>query len=398
MTPEALLALIQGGESEQVEFTQGTQNLDKVCEDICAFANDLSGSGKPGFFLIGVTDNGGLAGLEISDQFLVTLASIRTNGSIIPFVEMSVERVVVPDGQVAVIRVLPSSTPPVRYKGRVHIRVGPRKGIATNNEECRLSERAGVAPRHLDARVCRTATIKDLDEEAFLSNYLPRAIDREALERNGRPIEQKLAAVRFFSLRDGCPTFGGLLTVGKQPTEHLPGAYVQYLKIDGTSKSDPIETELTINGNFISLLARLESLAQTISSPRPVKQSPFREDIVERFPSDVLRELLLNAVIHRSYESAAPIRIFHFGDRVEIQSPGGLYGTSSVANFPWQNDYRNPLIATVCKHLGYVNRFGLGVIRSQEIMRERGLPELHFQLEPEFVRVVVAEASEAKPE
>ena len=57
------------------------------------------------------------------------------------------------------------------------------------------------------------------------------------------------------------------------------------------------------------------------------------------YPLVALRELMMNAVLHRSYEATAPVRIYWFSDRVEIQNPGGLYGVASPENFPRQNSY-----------------------------------------------------------
>ena len=73
------------------------------------------------------------------------------------------------------------------------------------------------------------------------------------------------------------------------------------------------------------------------------------------YPEWALRELLTNAVMHRNYDSNAPIRFYAFSDHIEIQNPGGLYGEATPENFPTRNDYRNPVIAEAMKSLGFVN-------------------------------------------
>lgn len=102
-----------------------------------------------------------------------------------------------------------------------------------------------------------------------------------------------------------------------------------------------------------------------------------------------LRELLMNAVLHRSYESNAPIRFYWFSDRVEIQSPGGLYGDASPENFPNQNSYRNPVVAEAMKTLGFVNKFGRGVIRAQDALRKNGNREAEFYFDQRYVNVTL---------
>ena len=59
----------------------------------------------------------------------------------------------------------------------------------------------------------------------------------------------------------------------------------------------------------------------------------------------ITRELLMNAIMHRDYESNAPVAFYEYDDHIEIQNAGGLYGKVSANNFPNVSDYRNPFIA-----------------------------------------------------
>jgi ATP-dependent DNA helicase RecG len=100
---------------------------------------------------------------------------------------------------------------------------------------------------------------------------------------------------------------------------------------------------------------------------------------VKEYPFKAIRELLNNAVMHRNYESNAPVKFYEFYNRIEIANPGGLYGAATPDNFPNQNDYRNPIIAEALKILGYVNKFNRGVETAKSELRANGNPE------PEFV-------------
>ncbi len=82
--------------------------------------------------------------------------------------------------------------------------------------------------------------------------------------------------------------------------------------------------------------------------------------------------MLLNAVAHRSYESNTPIRFSVFSDRIEIASPGGLYGEVNIENFGKESSYRNPVIAEALKTLGFVNRFGYGIRRAERALKDSG--------------------------
>lgn len=137
LTEEQLRALMADLESDRVERTVSTNKTDKFARAVCAFANDFPNHRQPGYLLIGVRDDGTAAGLRVTDELLRNLGGLRGDGRILPLPALTVSKVTLADGSgdVAVVEVLPSDLPPVRYDGRVHIRVGPRRDIASEQEE-----------------------------------------------------------------------------------------------------------------------------------------------------------------------------------------------------------------------------------------------------------------------
>ena len=67
---EDVLDLLKSTESYRVERTTSTGNMDKFCEAICAFANDMPASRKNGYLIIGAYDNGTIAGMKVDDALL----------------------------------------------------------------------------------------------------------------------------------------------------------------------------------------------------------------------------------------------------------------------------------------------------------------------------------------
>lgn len=388
---DELRALMTDLESDRVERTESIKNRDKLCRAICAFSNDFPGYGLPGYLLVGADDDGHPSGLQVTDDILLKLGGLRTDGLIQPMPAMVVDRVKLPEGDVAVIKVLPSDMPPVRYDGRVHIRVGPRRAVATEQEERILVERRVSAARSFDLTPCTDATLDDLALELFTNGYRPRAISSETIDQNHRSIEQQLAALRFFDTRRGAPTYAGLLLLGKDPRAWLPGAYVQFLQVDGTSLADEVVDDQVVEGDLLAVLKELDVITNTQvqQRPVPVPGSVLREQTARSYPPKALRELLLNAVMHRNYQSNGPVRYYWFRDHVEIQSPGGLYGEARPDNFPHRNDYRNPVIAEAMRVLGFVNKYGHGVLRAQAELRANGNPEAEYCFDPGFVQVTV---------
>ncbi|MGC8549697.1 MAG: ATP-binding protein [Acidobacteriaceae bacterium] len=383
------LRLSRDLESDRVERTTATKDTDKFAKAVTAFSNDLPGYGTPGYLLIGVKDDGNLSGLRVSDELLLTLASLRDSGNILPTPVMNVTHFSFLEGDIAVVEVIPSDLPPVRYKGQICIRIGPRKGIATDQEERILTERRATHARTFDARPARDSSIDDLSIDLFRSNYLTQAVAPEIVQENHRSIEHQLASLRFFDQKSKCPTNAGILLFGKNPLQYLPGAYVQFLRVQGATLSGEILTERAISGDLLTLLRELEMLLKIHVDQKPSEVSTLQEEAIISYPELALREFLMNAVLHRSYESTAPTRFYWFDDHVEIQNPGGLYGEASPQNFPQQNSYRNPIIAEAMKTLGFVNRFGRGVIRAKEALARNGNREPEFSFDPNYVGVTV---------
>jgi ATP-dependent DNA helicase RecG len=383
-----LIALISEIESDLVERTESVSNTDKFGQAICAFANDLPSHRKPGYLLIGVKDNGSLAGIQVTDALLLNLASIRSNGNILPQPMMHVAKISLPGGEVAVVEVHPSDLPPVRYKGTVHIRVGPRKAIANEQEERVLSERRIALAKSFDAQPCIESKIEDLALGQF-DAYRREAVDSETIAANHRSIQQQLASLRLYDPDKQCATNAGVLLIGKNPRFYLPGAYVQYLELPNTSLTDIPNDQAEISGDLYTVIKELEGRLKLLIKTSLVKTSPFEEKLLPNYPEGAIRELLMNAVMHRNYNSNSPIRFYAFADHIEIQSPGGLYGESTQQNFPTRNSYRNPVVAEALKYLGFVNRFGYGVQRAQALLHENGNSPAEFEFDEHSVLVKI---------
>ena len=382
MTEKELRDILSIDESYRIERTISTGNMDKFQEAICAFANDMLGKRQKGYLLIGVYDDGRISGLKVDDALMKKISGIRSDGNILPLPVMNTEKVETADGDVLVVEVTPSFDTPVRYRGRTFIRIGPRKDIATVEEERILSERCAAALPTFDTRPCREATIDDIDVELIRREYMPRAIDAEILSKDRRPLKEQLASLHLWNMQWDCPTFAALIMFGKNPQYFMPGAYIQYVRFKGYDNGGQIMNERKFDGNLYSILPRLENFIRDgIITRRPVPVSILREKDVNNYPYKALRELMMNAVMHRDYQSNMPVRLYQYDDRIEISNAGGLYGNARPENFPHMNDYRNNVVAEIMKSFNYVNKFNHGI---QEVMDEcesNGNPPAVFSLE-----------------
>jgi len=136
-------------------------NTDKFAKAICAFANDLPNKKLPGYLMVGAYDNGTLSGLKVTDEMLRNLAGLRSDGNIQPKPALMVEKISFSEGDLAVVEVIPSKNTPVKYKGVIYVRIGPRKAEANEEEERILREKSEVKCKPTDKYIlpCKIRTI-----------------------------------------------------------------------------------------------------------------------------------------------------------------------------------------------------------------------------------------------
>ena len=342
MDQQELRLMLKDIESDLVERKASLSNPDRVRQAICAYANDLPAHHKPGVIFVGANDDGSCAGLKVTDELLLQLSHMRDDGKIQPIPSITVEKNVINGCEMVVIVVNPSLAPPIRLNGVTWIRVGPRRAIATPEEEKCLAERRRSRDLPFDLQPVPTATIIDLDLDSFEREYLPLAIAPEVLEQNTRSTEDKLKALRFLT-PDGQPTVLGILVIGKEILDYIPGAYVQFLRLEGTELTDPIRDQKEIAGPLRELLMRID-------------------DVLEA-----------NNSVYTSITS------------------GGPFGQVTKENFgqPGVTDYRNPHLAEAMRVLGYVQRFGLGIQIARKQLDENGNPAPEFDVEQNLILVTV---------
>ncbi|MFC4013499.1 ATP-binding protein [Nonomuraea purpurea] len=273
------------------------------------------------------------------------------------------------------------------------MRPGPTTRKANSDDERILAERRRTIDGPFDGKPVPASTLADLDLRLFQSTYLPSEVAPEVIEENGRPELLQLNSLRLADAT-GTPTVLGLLVLGYDPSAFIPGAYLQFVRYDGGDMAAGIIDDQEPRVNVVDLAERLEALIRGHLHTRVVEQTGFRERPQPDYPFSALREVCMNAVMHRNYETSnAPIRILWFADRIEISNPGGPYGQVREDNFDRVNDYRNPSLAAAMKSLGYVNRFGRGISRIQAELDANGNSRAEFNVDASSWSVTLRGAS-----
>lgn len=384
-TGQELEKLLNDIESDLVERKQSFKGdaPKKARQAVCAFTNDLPNHNKPGVLFIGAEDDGTPSHEPITDELLRNLSDMKTDGNILPLPVLSVEKRVLKDAEMAIVTVIPSDMPPVKYDGRIWIRTGPRRSIANAQEERILIEKRRYKNLPFDIYPVPSARLADLSKSIFENEYLTASFASDVLEANNRTYEERLASCKMIvSPDDTTPTVLGLLAIGKSPQDFISGASIQFLRIDGTELADPVIDEENIGGTLVEMLRRTEEKFKAHNRIAVDIVSAPTHQISLIYPSVAFQQILYNAVLHRTYESTnAPVRVYWFNDRIEINSPGGPFGNVTVENFgkPGITDYRNPNPCDVLKVFGFIQAFGRGIATAKKEMEKNGSPLPEFE-------------------
>ena len=195
--------------------------------------------------------------------------------------------------------------------------------------------------------------------------------------------EQSAATKMITAVDQPVPTVLGILILSNTPQDFLPGAYVQFIRIDGDTLADEITDSEDIRGSIPDQIRRLDD--KLIAHNRvavDILSGPI-EKRTSLYPIEVLQQITRNAVMHRTYEGTnVPVHVTWFNDRIEIISPGGAYGCATAENFGdlGLTDYCNPNLAEAMRVLSFVQHFGRGIPIARRLLSENGNPATEFKI------------------
>lgn len=379
MTRVELLTLVQNGENSGVEFKRDTLQPQDLAKEIVALAN-LRG----GCVLLGVEDDGSVSGVTRPDleEWVMNVCRDKIRPEIIPFYE--IVRDVDPGKSVALVRIDPgwASAHCVWHNQRrsYYIRVGSTSREASETELARLYQQRGLF--NLATRPVSGSTVRDLDLRR-LTDYFNRIREQAAPETEGDWIKT-LTNLELMAETEGgrsC-TVAGLLLFGSNPNRFLPQAGIDAAAFPGTELDYNSVARQNLRGPMTPLLAAslprqparlvdngaVENAVGFVRQVIPdseVLEDGVRRERKEGFPSEVLREAVVNALVHRDYLlSGSQIQLLIFSNRIEIVSPGRLpNGITPERILAGCRADRNQLLKDFMRDYGYVEHLGMGVSR-----------------------------------
>ncbi len=374
-------------EPDAVEVKSARGGTPKLYDSLSSFANRSGG----GVILLGLDESQAfkIVGVGNPQRVQEDVSSwVRSEMEPPVTVEFTIDEI--DDETIMAIEVqeIPNERKPCYYKpqglrgnGGAYLRSGGTDRSMTDYEIFGYISSRGQ-PKH-DEDVITDAVLDDIDME-LIDEYVSRL-------RATRPRAGYLDGSRedvltrlYICGRTGDmvrPTLAGLLMFGKFPQEFLPQLMMTFVQYYGTTEEErtPRGERFLDNQRFEGPIPEMIDWAETHILGAMRKSSlidgVFRRDVLE-YPQEALREAIANAVAHRDYSShvrGSYIQIRMFADRLEIQSPGGLFGNVTTENIEEEQSTRNARLMRMMEDIHIVENRGSGIKAMLHVMREANL-------------------------
>jgi ATP-dependent DNA helicase RecG len=364
-----LKALVKHGESNTVEFKSSTSSMSSGMQTVCAFLN----SDRGGTVIFGVTDKGSIVGQEVTDK---TRKEIATELNKIDCYEnINVVYVhVADDRQAIVFEVEPGDVAPCMYDGRAYIRNQSTTTRMSKEEYRYLYNKSN--PALWESLTTNTCTFKDLDRTR-IKEIIRMAVSEKRLPSDALNISIPNILKKLKLIVNDKLTNAAVILFCKNEDKQFMQSSIQLARFRGIDKTEFLDTKLFV-GNAFDLYDKADEflsfslpVAAHIEHGKPVRvETPA-------IPYVVLREALINALIHRDYSNAGgSVSIAVYDDRVNITNIGTLPKGVTLNELSKEHAsiQRNPLIANVFYLCGKIEKWGRGTLDMIKACEKAGNP------------------------
>lgn len=384
MNLDSLEQRIAAGEDVHTEFKLWPVNNVSAAESLVAFANTDGGQ-----FIIGVSDDGQMVGVNDPDRVMQWFDNLAYHNCEPPLTVLQ-EAVRTTDGRtVIVVNVAKGDQRPYRTnRGDYVIRTTSGWRLATRQELLRLFQASDSL--YYDETIVLRAALHDIDA-SLVEHFVERAYSQKLTDL---PFDHETFLKNINLLRPGrdafYPTVACMLFFGRNPQRYMPHAQVAVARIPGFDLSQPPSDAKQIDG---TLLDQLEDTGRFLRVHLPTvhRIEGFGNERFPEIPEEALREIVVNALAHRDYTVAAPVRVFIYDNRVEVRTPGGLPNTVTIEAIKLGAAHvmRNPAVYTLFTRWGLVTGIGSGVYRAiRSITEATGSAPVLLQEGNEFVFLI----------
>ncbi len=411
MLKAELLEIIANGENSGVEFKRDDLRPEQLAKEIVALAN-LRG----GLILLGVEDDGTISGIvrdNLEEWIMNAVFSAKVHPMILPFYEEIQFDDKFENKRVAVISLTQGSSKPyvVRHNQRedVYVRLGSTSRLASREEQARLYESGGML--HAEVLPVAGTSFQSLSHDR-LNDYFANILAEPDMPQTEPQWMNRLLGLSYLTQGIGdkivC-TIAGLLLFGTSPRRYLKQSGIRVLVFEGEAKEyhalldevidspllglwtvDHAERKL-FEVNYGVIERFINKTLPFISDESDEIDDGFRRDRNWHYPKEAIREVIINALIHRDWTRSVDIEVVVYSNRIEIISPGTMQNSMTIEKMiAGQRSPRNTIIVEVMRDYGYVDARGMGVrTKIIPLMKQHSNIEPTFELTDDYLKTTL---------
>ena len=367
-----IVKLLKTGESETSEFKNAFGK--EVIITLVAFANTEGGR-----VVVGVNNAGKPTGLDIgpeTEQRYLNEIKVSTYPQILPHIT-SLE---IQGKHVLVLEIDEYPIKPVSYKNRYY------KRVKNSNHALSLDEIVDMQQQSLNISYDAYPLKENLKslEQSLMVKFIEKANSAGRVHLRD-DLLTNLAKLKI--IQNGKPTLAAML---------LFGNHGYSIHIGRFKAADTIIDDLLIKDPLLKALDEAEIFIKKHINLSYAFDGSLQRKERWQYPLEAIRELLLNAVVHRDYKNTSDIVIKVFDDRMLFTNPGRIYGSLTIEDLK-RDDYvssiRNKLLAEAFYLTGDIEKYGTGFVRIREMLKD--YPEVSFSIKEigDFFRIELVSKS-----
>ena len=401
-----LMEIIANGESSGIEFKRDDLRPEQLAKEVVALAN-LQG----GRILIGIEDDGTITGLqhENTQEWVLNTFRDKVYPQLTPFYE---ELTLDDHKRVAVVTIAAGLSKPYMLKHNqredVYIRMGSRSELASREQQLRLFESGGLL--HVEVLPVAGTRMQHLDRQR-LNFYLAEIIKDPDIPITDEDWEKRLLGLGLMAsdgLGNNVCSVAGLLCFANNPRRYLRQSGLRVMVFAGADKEyqakldvildAPLVGRWVVNPEGQKVLDQegvVEKLSEVIR-PFVSEESGEIDEHMRRerqwhYPWEALREVVINALVHRDWTISVDIELSVYADRLEIISPGKMQNSMTIEKMnAGQRLRRNQLIMNILRDYAYVDERGMGVrTKIIPLMKKFNHSEPVFELTDDYLKTTL---------
>ena len=386
MTIDDITQLIEADKSRTLELKKSTGELKEAMHTACAFLNT-----DGGWLIFGITPSSlKIVGQDVSDQTQRELSQALSY--LEPAVDVRVEYIDVPNSSNQKIVAIHFDgwvwgKEPYTYRGCPYYKVESTTKVMPREM---FEERLRASKPHKmswERQIAEGFPVSKLNEKHIM-DAVRLGVRGGRMPASAQSLSIEEILLRFSLMKDG-QLLQAAIALFASDVQDYPQLLMRMARFKGNDKMEFVDSQ-QVRGDFFDMLDAGIAFCFKHLNVHGKIVGLRREETLD-IPVEALREALINALCHRSYDSiSGSVSLAIYDDRIEIEYPGRFPVGITPENIKQPHDSKpfNPLMAETLYKCTWLESWGSGVVRMVNACQMQGVPEPYYEVRPGGIVII----------